>query len=140
MKHPIQPLSQDENGVLRFKQNKIVAYIINWCASKNGIAGFPPVYGGAPDLNQLALMNFPKEDRQQFAQLIGYSLSGYGELSYVDSDAYGVAQLMSEGKSETEARIEHLEIELRELRRSLQKPMARLFGVHPDDLGNNLKD
>jgi len=32
------------------------------------------------------MMNFPDDDRMQFAQLIGYSVGGYEELSYV-SDA-----------------------------------------------------
>lgn len=33
-------------------------------------------------MNLLAAMEFTDEDRQQFAQLIGYSVSGYGELPY----------------------------------------------------------
>ena len=37
-------------------------------------------------------MEFTKEDRQQFAQLIGYSLSGYGELNYVTDRAWEKAQ------------------------------------------------
>ena len=35
----------------------------------------------------------------QLAQLIGYSLSGYSELSYVDDDSYGAAEKMAEGKT-----------------------------------------
>ena len=31
-------------------------------------------------------MPFTREDRQQFAQLIGYSESGYHDLSYVSDD------------------------------------------------------
>lgn len=34
------------------------------------------------DLNQLALMPFNRDDWNQFAQLIGYSVSGFGDLSY----------------------------------------------------------
>jgi len=30
--------------------------------------------------------DFSQEDREQFAQLIGYSLSGFGELSYVSDE------------------------------------------------------
>lgn len=37
---------------------------------------------GIMDMNAIAFMNFSDEDQQQFAQLIGYSVSGYSELSY----------------------------------------------------------
>lgn len=89
-------------------------------------------------MNKLAMLDFSKEDRQQFAQLIGYSLDGYGELSYVDDDAYGATVEMSTGNSEDKARIKHLERELKAVRKALHKPMARLFGIHPDDLNRNL--
>jgi hypothetical protein len=36
-------------------------------------------------LNELAMLpNIPKEDHEQLAQLIGYSVSGAGDLSYMD--------------------------------------------------------
>jgi len=76
MKHPIQPLEKDANGVLRFKENKIVGYILD---------------NGGIDLNQIACVDFNVEDREQFAQLIGYSLSGFGELSYVTDETYNTA-------------------------------------------------
>ena len=66
MKNPIQPLAKDERGVLRFKANAIVRHLLDT---------HPDC-----DLNRLACMDFTDDDRQQFAQLIGYSLSGYGEL------------------------------------------------------------
>lgn len=121
MHHPIQPIVKDDNGVLRFKSNAIVEYLL---------------HHGTTDLNDLARLDFPKEDRQQFSQLIGYSLSGYGELSYVDDETYMTAEAMAEQEiTETQARIEYLEKELADLRAALRGPMARLFGVHPDDLG-----
>lgn len=44
-------------------------------------------------MNTLARLKFPDVDRAQFAQLIGYSVSGYGELSYTELDAaYEAAQ------------------------------------------------
>jgi hypothetical protein len=70
---PIQPLVKDQHGVDRFQGNTIVRYLLD---------------NGGLDLNDLARIPFSNEDRQQFAQLIGYSLSGYGELSYVDDAAY----------------------------------------------------
>lgn len=122
MKNPIQPLELDKHKTLRFKSNAIVRHLLD---------------SGTIDMNALAMMKFSKDDRQQFAQLIGYSLSGYGELSYVDDDAYGAAENMVNGMSEDKARIAHLESELSVLRESLRSPMARLFGVHPDDLTRN---
>ena len=75
------------------------------------------------------------QDREQFAQLTGYSLSGFGELSYVRMETYAAAALMAEtGVTETEARIAYLEEELASLRNALREPVARLFGIHPDDI------
>ena len=75
-KHPIQPLAFDESGVLRFKENKIVKYLLDM---------------GPFDLNYIGAMRFDNEDREQFAQLIGYSLSGFSELSYVSDNTYDTA-------------------------------------------------
>jgi hypothetical protein len=121
--HPIQPLLKDEKGALRFKENAIVRHLLDE-GRRHGCG-----------LNEIGCMNFSKEDHMQLAQLIGYSLSGYGELSYVDEDAYGAAARMAEdGLSEDKARIAHLEGELNAARGALREPMARLFGIHPDDL------
>lgn len=123
--HPIQPLAADDNGVTRFKRNAIVCHLLD--------------HGGI-DLNALAGMDFSDDDRRQFSQLIGYSLSGYGELPYVDDYTYNTAAMMFEdGLSEKDARIAHLEGELAELRTNLrsalQEAVAHLFNIHPDDLG-----
>lgn len=75
--HPVQPLITDEDGRLRFKQNAIVRYLLD---------------AGPFDMNQLATLPVSREDRVQFAQLIGYSLSGFGELSYVTDEDYRAAQ------------------------------------------------
>ena len=120
MNQPMQPLAYDEKGVLRFKPNAIVQYILD---------------NGGTDLNKIACLPFSKEDRQQFAQLIGYSLGGYSSLSYVDNESYETAEkIFNEGLSEDKARIAYLEGELKALRDALQVPMARLFEKHPDDL------
>lgn len=121
--HPIQPTEVDSHGTLRFKRNAIVEHLLE-VGSKHGAS-----------LNDLACMSFSAEDWQQVAQLIGYSLSGYSSLSYVDDEAFGAAQKMAdEGLSEDKARITHLEGELKAVRKALREPMARLFSVHPDDL------
>lgn len=75
-KHPNQPLAKDNENILRFKQNSIVRFLLD---------------AGPFDMNQLAFMPFGQEDREQFAQLIGYSLDGFGELSYVSDEAYNKA-------------------------------------------------
>lgn len=74
--HPVQPLVRDHLGVIRFKENKIVSHLLDW-ASSRGMS-----------LNEIAMMRFSREDQQQLAQLIGYSLSGYGDLPYVTDRAF----------------------------------------------------
>lgn len=123
MKHPIQPLVTDAHGVVRFKENAIVNALLNF-ASTRGMS-----------LNEIARMGFEANDREQFAQLIGYSLSGAGSLSYITDYTYEVAEAMHEkGLTEEQARIAYLEQEISALRSALVEPMARLFGKHPDDL------
>lgn len=57
-----------DGEVVRFRKNKIVDFLLRTSKS---------------DLNDLAMMDFSEEDHAQFAQLIGYSVSGWGDLSYV---------------------------------------------------------
>ena len=122
MNNPIQPLYKDECGVVRFKANAIVRFLLD---------------AGPIDLNKLAVMEFSADDRMQFAQLIGYSLSGFGELGYVLDDVYAAAEHMSEqSTTEEQARIATLSEVLNDLRAALREPMAQLFGVHPDDLAH----
>lgn len=72
-KHPMQPLVIDDSGNIRFKQNKIIKYLVE---------------SGRINLNEIALLPFSNEDQMQLAQLIGYSVNGYGELSYVSDESY----------------------------------------------------
>lgn len=120
-KHPIQPLEKDDHGTVRFKRNAIVRHLLD--------------HGGI-DLNQIAAMNFPREDRVQFAQLIGYSLEGFSELrSYVSDDDYAAAAIMATGKkSEEQSRIQALEQTLAKIRKGLVSAACAAFQVHPDDL------
>ena len=69
-RHPIQPFIRDKLKVRRFKENAIVQFLLN---------------EGPWDMNSLAKKDFSAEDREQFAQLIGYSVSGFADLSYVSS-------------------------------------------------------
>jgi hypothetical protein len=75
--HPIQPLEIDERGTLRFKKNAIVRHLLD--------------HGGI-DMNDLAVMDFSPDDREQFAQLIGYSHDGAGTLSYFTDKVWYAAQ------------------------------------------------
>lgn len=112
MKHPIQPLEKDTRGTPRFKSNAIVEYLLK---------------EGPFDLNHLACQKFNAEDREQFAQLIGYSLGGFGELSYVSDETYAAAEKMYEqGVTELEARNAALREELDTLKAGLRERVERL--------------
>jgi hypothetical protein len=88
-KHPVQPLEKDKHGTIRFKSNPIVRLLLD---------------DGKYDMNRLAMLPFSDEDREQFAQLIGYSLSGFSDLSYVSDETYDRAadQLNQEADQKSE--------------------------------------
>lgn len=118
--HPIQPLEM-QDGVLRFKSNAIVRHLLD---------------AGAIDMNKIAVLNFTREDREQFAQLVGYSHAGAGDLSYMSDVVLEIAHMQYEsGESQQQQlRIKYLEAELQAIRDGLRNPVAKLFGLHPDDL------
>jgi hypothetical protein len=72
---PMQPIVFAERGVIRFKQNAIVRHLLDYASSRGC------------SLNELARMDFSDDDRMQLAQLIGYSVSGYGDLSYASRES-----------------------------------------------------
>jgi hypothetical protein len=76
---PMQPIMKTESGVVRFQENRIVSAVL--AASSEG---------RKLDLNDIAILaahgNFTQAEQMQFAQLIGYSVSGFGDLSYADRD------------------------------------------------------
>jgi hypothetical protein len=117
MKHPIQPLEKDKSGTMRFKPNSIVSFLANG------------------RLHELSMMYFPTEDWIQLAQLTGYSLSGFSELSYVDDETYQTAERMAEYRiSEDAARIDYLKTTMEEVRNGLKKIVPLVFRIHEDDL------
>lgn len=67
----MQDIHIDSEGSVRFKANRIVRTLLDT---------------GRLDMNALSLMDFTNEDREQFAQLIGYSVSGFGTLSYANPE------------------------------------------------------
>lgn len=123
MKHPIQPLELDDNGIMRFKRNMIVEYLLKFT-----------------DMNKLSLMPFSNEDREQFAQLIGYSLSGFSELGYVSNETVEAAQLMAEGTvnqaNSMQARLYAMSEQIEKAREGVKLAAIALFDIHPDDLSH----
>lgn len=73
MKHPLQPLETDDQGVIRFVGNDIVRLLLDT---------------GKLDLNDLHRMvargKYSIEDYAQLMMLISYSVSGFQELSCSD--------------------------------------------------------
>lgn len=67
-KQPMQPLVRVKD-VVRFQQNALVVHLLDQ---------------GGLDMNALARVpGISRADREQFAQLIGYSVNGFDSLSYV---------------------------------------------------------
>jgi len=114
MKHPTQKIVND-----RFVRNEIVNYLIE---------------NGGIDLNDIAIMDFSIEDREQLAQLIGYSLSGYSELSYVSDYSYQTSVKIGNGESEKDAKTHYLERKLKDTRDIVRKLTSTLFRICEEDL------
>lgn len=123
-RHPIQPLEVDPTGVLRFKRNRIVERLLDQ---------------GGIDMNTIAMWaakgEVSREDQEQFAQLIGYSHSGAGDLSYVSTEVLEAAAAMYEaGKSEGDARADYMRGLIDNFKVASRDALAAIFNVHPDDL------
>jgi len=120
----MQPIIKDAGNRARFRPNKIVRYLLERAREIN------------VDMNHIHdTLDFSDEDRRQFAQLIGYSLSGYSELPYVSDEAYETALKMSlSEKSEVECQNEYRGELIKQLKDALLEPMARLFEIDQDDL------
>lgn len=76
IRNPMQPIVADDGGIVRFKANEVVQHLLAEASA-----------GRKCDLNSLAYAaaekGFSQADMEQFAQLIGYSIVGFHELSYV---------------------------------------------------------
>ena len=112
---PIQPIKDN-----RFIPNRIVQYLLD---------------NGGIDLNQLAYRDFTDQERMQFAQLIGYSLGGFSDLSYVDDETYGAAQLT--GIPDLHARNQVLREKIKEIKKGLKIAASAAFEMSPDDFNTN---
>lgn len=121
MKHPMQPiLPPDENGIVRFQANAIIRHLFN---------------NGTIDLNLIGRLPFDNDDRTQLAQLIGYSVSGFGDLSYVDRTTVAAADAMVANPTidERDARIKYLEETLSQVKASLRTTDSELYDISLDD-------
>lgn len=125
MKFPVQPIEYDENDRPRFVQNTIVRYLLD--------------HGGF-DMNKIAELAatgiFSREEQVQFAQLIGYSLSGFSELNYVSDADYDLAEAMSEHPEESAEQMELkvLRAHLGSVEEKARDLAVQVFNNHPDDL------
>jgi hypothetical protein len=72
----MQPLVIDDQGCIRFKGNAIVERLFReQLINLNAISGW----------------DVPIEDKEQFWQLLGFSVSGYGDVSFVRDSTYNKA-------------------------------------------------
>ena len=85
----MQSVIMTEDGKLRFRENQIISFLVE-LAFENGFS-----------LSKIAAMDFSDEDRMQLAQLIGYSVAGYGMLSYVSDESYAKALEMAKAITES---------------------------------------
>ena len=72
----MQPITRASDGVIRFRGNAIVEWLVDT---------------GRVNLNEIASHGFPQADMEQFWQLLGYSVSGYGDLSFISPETVQAA-------------------------------------------------
>ncbi len=90
----MQPIHLASDGVVRFKANPLVVRLLEVCRQYEF---------GLNELRDRQPARVTGDDWQQLAQLIGYSVSGFGDLSYADPHAVQqadaiAAELIREGK------------------------------------------
>jgi hypothetical protein len=82
MKHPLQVIVRAADGTVRFQGNALVQHLV---------AAYP---GGAEAL-RLACPAADSGDWEQLEQLLGYSVSGFGDLPYVSREAVRAADAVA---------------------------------------------
>jgi hypothetical protein len=125
-KNPMQPVVIDSRNVVRFKENGIVHAVYEMSKAH----GF--------GLHEIAMHNFTEDDQKQFAQLLGYSVSGYGDLPYVDKVSVECADqrvaLLLSGVpvvSEQEMELQVLRDENRRLKAAIRSAAVELSLIIP---------
>ena len=81
---PMQPIELDEKGVVRFKRNRMVRDLLDFSQPR----GF--------GMNEMAAGDYTADEWMQFAQLIGYSVSSYGDLSYASKESVARADAIAQ--------------------------------------------
>ncbi len=82
-RNPMQPV-QLVNNVMRFKRNAIVDDLLDFATPK----GF--------DMNHIVGSGkYSQDDMEQFAQLIGFSIDGFHEISYVSDETAKLASIVA---------------------------------------------
>lgn len=81
---PMQPICVASDGIVRFNKNRMVNDLYEFSQPR----GF--------GLNEMARRDYTQEERMQFAQLIGYSVSGYGSLSYASPESVEKADAIAD--------------------------------------------
>jgi hypothetical protein len=120
--HPMQPIGFDDDDRIRFKKNEIVRFLLDACSCgykfsindlavqmqaggerfpdgplvEAGIAPGGPPYVLLKEPFRVPLKPFSREDYTQLMQLIGYSTSGFGELSRVSKKIVAAADVEAE--------------------------------------------
>lgn len=89
---PMQPIIW-VGDVIRFQENRIVRKLLD---------------EGGINLNHIACWDVSCEERAQFAQLIGYSVSGFGDLGYASDEVVEDADSQAEAMVEFKAAIMQL--------------------------------
>lgn len=82
MKHPLQTIVRAEDGVIRFQGNVLVQHLLD---------SYP---GGAAAL-RLACPAADNGDWEQLDQLLGWSVSGFGDLPYVSRETIEAADAVA---------------------------------------------
>lgn len=124
MKQLYQPITTVD-GVNRFVSNALVRHLLE--AAKSG---------RTCGMNELFEVPCSIEDRRQFAQLIGYSLSGYGELPYVDDEEYRTVYHLRDNPEvhPAEAKLVCIEEKLKSVKNALAEGVAELYEIAIEDL------
>jgi hypothetical protein len=120
---PLQPIIKDKNGVLRYRENKVVC-LMEKMLEENG-----------KTLNDIIPRAHAEsigiEDLDQFYQLIGYSVSG----APVSDTVHELADRAVEtGETQVEAERNVYKNEITRIREHLTPLASELFGIHEDDL------
>lgn len=120
--HPFQPLGRDAEGLLRFKKNTMVEFMFSkGCISLS--------------MDEFGKLLFPLEDREQFVQLLGCSLTNFSNLPYVRAETYSaVVQKTAISCSDAEAKVSVLQHTLDCIRDGLRIAVPHAFKIDSEDL------